>query len=254
MKIKRIKHLKQYLSFYKNNFGFREPYLILLDGTFCQAALESKIQIKEQLPKYFGGEVQLCTTTCVIHELSLLEKELGNARIIAQRFQRRHCAHKHNPVSATECLLSLVQEKNWQHYFLATQDPELTGQVKRMPCVPLLYIIQNTPVLDRPSVTSKRAAIRAQAAQLIPTQEKLHLREMKAKLCPKADRLHQRRPCKRPAGPNPLSCLKKKKKHRGVDVQTHVGDKAQRAQRATVSQAAKKKKDKKKKKKIIAGH
>uniref|UniRef100_A0A8C4QHS8 rRNA-processing protein UTP23 homolog n=1 Tax=Eptatretus burgeri TaxID=7764 RepID=A0A8C4QHS8_EPTBU len=212
MKIRRMKHLKQYLSFYKINFGFREPYLILVDGTFCQAALESKIQIKEQMPKYFGGEIQLCTTTCVIHELSLLEKELGNARIIAQRFQRRHCAHRHNPVSATECLLSLVQEKNWQHYFLATQDPELTSQVKRLPCVPLLYIIKNTPVLDRPSIASKRAAIRAQAAQLIPRQEKLHLREMKAKLFPKPNRLRQPRPCKGPAGPNPLSCLKKKKK------------------------------------------
>ena len=30
-----------------------------VDGTFSQAALKGKIQIKEQLPKYFGGEVQL---------------------------------------------------------------------------------------------------------------------------------------------------------------------------------------------------
>ena len=32
---------------------------IQVDGTFCQAALVGKIQIKEQLPKYFAGEVQL---------------------------------------------------------------------------------------------------------------------------------------------------------------------------------------------------
>ena len=30
-----------------------------VDGTFCQAALSGKIQIKEQLPKYFGGSIQL---------------------------------------------------------------------------------------------------------------------------------------------------------------------------------------------------
>ena len=30
-----------------------------MDGTFSQAALKGKIQIKDQLPKYFGGEVQL---------------------------------------------------------------------------------------------------------------------------------------------------------------------------------------------------
>ena len=33
--------------------------LFPVDGTFCQAALQGKIQIKEQLPKYFGGSVQL---------------------------------------------------------------------------------------------------------------------------------------------------------------------------------------------------
>lgn len=32
---------------------------LTVDGTFCQAALKGKIQIKEQLPKYLGGRVQL---------------------------------------------------------------------------------------------------------------------------------------------------------------------------------------------------
>ena len=31
----------------------------VVDGTFSQAALKGKIQLKEQLPKYFGGEVKL---------------------------------------------------------------------------------------------------------------------------------------------------------------------------------------------------
>ena len=31
----------------------------LVDGTFSQAALKGKIQLKEQLPKYFGGEIKL---------------------------------------------------------------------------------------------------------------------------------------------------------------------------------------------------
>lgn len=44
---------------------FYASYLLLLfnsyvvDGTFCQAALEGRIYIKEQLPKYFSGSVQL---------------------------------------------------------------------------------------------------------------------------------------------------------------------------------------------------
>ncbi len=61
------------IDFYKRNFGLREPYQVigeswidftspklvklcnLVDGTFSQAALKGKIQLKEQLPKYFGG-------------------------------------------------------------------------------------------------------------------------------------------------------------------------------------------------------
>lgn len=62
MKITRLKHVKKNLGFYRNNFSFREPYQVLLDGTFCQAALKNQIQIKEQLPKYLMGEVQLCST------------------------------------------------------------------------------------------------------------------------------------------------------------------------------------------------
>lgn len=76
MKVKRCKQAKKTISFYKNNFGFREPYQILgktlslsifsiymtytVDGTFCQAALQGKINISEQLPKYLGSKLQIC--------------------------------------------------------------------------------------------------------------------------------------------------------------------------------------------------
>lgn len=62
MKITRQKHAKKHLGFFRNNFGAREPYQILLDGTFCQAALRGRIQLREQLPRYLMGEIQLCTT------------------------------------------------------------------------------------------------------------------------------------------------------------------------------------------------
>ena len=39
-----------------------------VDGTFCQAALQTKINIKEQLPKYFDGIIQLCILSHYILE------------------------------------------------------------------------------------------------------------------------------------------------------------------------------------------
>lgn len=62
MGVTRQKHAKKIMGFYKNNFQFREPFQVLLDGTFCQAALRNKIQIREQLPGYLEGAAQLCTT------------------------------------------------------------------------------------------------------------------------------------------------------------------------------------------------
>lgn len=62
MKITRQKHAKKNMGFYKHNFQFREPFQVLVDGTFCHAALRNKIQIREQLPGYLGGATQLCTT------------------------------------------------------------------------------------------------------------------------------------------------------------------------------------------------
>lgn len=40
MKIQRYKKAQKTINFYKNNFGFRDPYQILIDATFCQLALQ----------------------------------------------------------------------------------------------------------------------------------------------------------------------------------------------------------------------
>lgn len=149
MRIKRYKQARRILDFYKRNFGLREPYQILgecsptnlfftwqspyhtVDGTFCQAALTGKIQLKEQLPKYFGGEIKLgellcldflgpirwmrqnlsvsvVTTSCVIEELTVLGKKLTGAVFIAKRFQLRNCVHGRKRISATECIKLMI--------------------------------------------------------------------------------------------------------------------------------------------------
>lgn len=66
-------------------------YVVLssVDGTFCQAALQTKINIKEQLPKYLDGSIQLCILIC-LYELVVLKllymyrylKEFGNLKFL----------------------------------------------------------------------------------------------------------------------------------------------------------------------------
>lgn len=53
------KRTKRTVGFYTNSYGFREPFNVLVDGTFCQAALGPKIHIKEAIPSQLGGPAQL---------------------------------------------------------------------------------------------------------------------------------------------------------------------------------------------------
>lgn len=92
MKITRQKHAKKHLAFFRNNFGVREPYQILLDGTFCQAALRGRIQLREQLPRYLMGETQLCTTRWVHGAgtaAALLTRVLGTRPLLDEHLGRQ---------------------------------------------------------------------------------------------------------------------------------------------------------------------
>ncbi|MEE6463305.1 hypothetical protein FKM82_005851 [Ascaphus truei] len=210
MKIKRQKHAKKNLSFYKYNFRFREPFQVMLDGTFCQAALKNKIQIKEQLPKYLMGEVQLCTSHCVIKELESLGKELYGAKLIAQRFQVRSCSHFKSPVSGSACLLSMTADDNPHHYFIATQDQDLAAKIKKRPGVPLMFIIQNTIVLDKPSPKSLAHVQTVQSSHLVPVHQKQSIEKLKDEQGVAKDSVRRGKKRKQ-SGPNPLSCMKKMK-------------------------------------------
>jgi U3 small nucleolar RNA-associated protein 23 len=70
MKVKRTKRAKRIMNFFHFNYQYNEPHNILVDGTFCQAALQSKINLREQLPKYLDTGVEIFTTKCVLEELS----------------------------------------------------------------------------------------------------------------------------------------------------------------------------------------
>ena len=49
-------------------------------------------------------------------------------------------------------------ESNPHHYFVASQDPELRRELGKLPGVPLLHIIRNTIVLEKPTLTSQDKA------------------------------------------------------------------------------------------------
>lgn len=69
----------------------------------------------------FCLKLSLLVFRCVIKELESLGKALYGAKLIAQRFQVRNCSHHKNPVSGSTCLLSMIEDGNPHHFFIATQ-------------------------------------------------------------------------------------------------------------------------------------
>nr|XP_019829631.1 PREDICTED: rRNA-processing protein UTP23 homolog [Bos indicus] len=107
----------------------------------------------------------------------------------------------------------MVEDGNPHHYFLATQDQNLSMKVKKKPGIPLMFIIQNTIVLDKPSPKTIAFVKAVESGQLVSVHEKQSIRQLKEEQgLVKDPEQRRRKKRKKVSGPNPLSCLKKKKK------------------------------------------
>lgn len=133
--------------------------------------------------------------------------------LIVKQFPVHKCGHEKNPIGASECLHSLVKRNSSDHYFLATQDADLTERVRRLAHVPLIYINMNTIVMEKPQDLAKDMAEQTQEAALTVDDHQLQtLKSLKRRVLgedaeEEADKKKKKR--KGPKGPNPLSCKKK---------------------------------------------
>uniref|UniRef100_H0XY34 UTP23 sensor motif region domain-containing protein n=1 Tax=Otolemur garnettii TaxID=30611 RepID=H0XY34_OTOGA len=106
----------------------------------------------------------------------------------------------------------MVEEGNPHHYFVATQDQNLSVKVKKQPGVPLMFIIQNTMVLDKPSPKTISLVKAVESGQLVLGHEKQSIKQLKEEQgLMKSPEQRRRKRHKKISGSNPLSCLKKKK-------------------------------------------
>lgn len=208
MKVKRLKRAARVLTFYRYNFGYHPPHSVLLDGTFCQAALQNKINLREQMPKYLAEpQVEMFTTECVMNELKQLGKPLHGAFVICEQFRISKCPHK--PMrTAAECIAHLARRSRKEEhtkYFVATQDDALLEKLRLLGGVPLMSIRFNTIILEKPSEQTKLEAENNKKK----VNELDKVRELRRQLLGEQEKRHRKRKAK---GPNPLSCKKKKKK------------------------------------------
>ncbi|KAJ8726041.1 hypothetical protein PYW07_000739 [Mythimna separata] len=216
MKITRYKKVQKYLKFYYNNYGFHQPYQVLLDGTFCFAAFKEQINIREQIPKYLNSQAKLLTTRCIIIETEKIAKKTHGALTILKQFGIHECNHK-EPIGGSNCILSMIGRKNDKHYILATQDRDLQNKLREKAGVPLLYLHNKSPTLEKPSSASYDKAgknLEANPHIFITETQNEALQTMKKVLGVEEKVEEPKIPIKKKKqhNPNPLSCKKKKKK------------------------------------------
>ncbi|VDO55462.1 unnamed protein product [Haemonchus placei] len=204
MKVKRLKRANRILTFFKYNYKIIPPFRVLVDGTFTNAALANKINLREQLPKYLGGDVEIVTTKCVLAELESLGSPVYGALVIARQFDVDVCPHTPSRPAA-ECLAHLARRatKGKTRYVIATNDDSLSEKLRTIAGTPILYIKYNAILLDRVSEISKNA---------VDDIHKNELESLKAiKAAVLGEQTVKKKKKKKIKGANPLSCKKKKK-------------------------------------------
>nr|XP_018908206.1 PREDICTED: rRNA-processing protein UTP23 homolog [Bemisia tabaci] len=236
MKLKRYKKVRKHLNFYCSHYGFHEPYQILIDGTFCHAALTDHLSVREQLQRYIGPEIKLLTTPCIIHETESLGAKAYGSMVIVKQFAIHHCGHEKHPISGAQCFLSMIGEKNTNRYIIATQDRDLQYKARKVPGTPLLYIDHKAPTLEPPSLTSVKVATNESLSRVnVGKSEEIRLNKLKKKLLgkPKDEepkfKKKRKGPATRPKKKKPQPVVQEKgpekthkKKRRRIKLPKHV--------------------------------
>ncbi|XP_045761597.1 rRNA-processing protein UTP23 homolog isoform X2 [Maniola jurtina] len=145
-----------------------------------------------------------------------IAKKTHGALTILKQFGIHECDHK-EPVSGSQCILSMVGKKNDKHYILATQDRDLQEKMRLKPGVPLLYLHNKSPTLEKPSPASYSKAgqtLEANPFMFISQTQNESLKNMKKTLGVEEKEEVSKVVIKKKKlkNPNPLSCKKKKKK------------------------------------------
>lgn len=216
MKITRLKKAQKSLAFFANNYKFRQPYQVLIDGTFSFAALQNKFNITDQLPKYFQSETKLLTTQCVILEMEKLGHKVYGATLVVKQFGVHKCGHEKQPVSGSKCFRSMVGKDNPSRYIIATQDRELQDQMRQIPGVPLMYLHGKAPTLEPASQKSREYAEKLLQNVGMNKLEQETLKSLKEQSGLREEEQKAKKKRKK-GGPNPLSCKKKKKKPLAIE-------------------------------------
>jgi U3 small nucleolar RNA-associated protein 23 len=233
----RAKQGRKTLNYFRLTFGIAPPYAVLLDGNFIHAATSHKIDIFARVKKHLAGEkFTFFVPACVIMEL----RALGAPVEGALEFAQAHCEildhSTDDAVTPTEAIKAIIGSTNPRKFFVATQEDALRDHLRSIPTgVPLMHIQRTVLLLETPSAAARHKGNKDESAKLrgdatmadaneaIALAKKIRLQERSEKR--RIDGAKTTVPKKEKAkGPNPLSCMKKKKPGSNVEQRAASSD------------------------------
>ncbi|PVI08202.1 hypothetical protein DM02DRAFT_608278 [Periconia macrospinosa] len=171
MKLRRAKAYRKLMHQYQIQFGFREPYQVLLDSAILEDAYRTKIDIVSRLRTVLQGEIKPMITQCSMRHLYKATPK-NNALIDqAKTYERRRCNHHEleEPLSDLECLKEVVDPKgsmtNKHRYVVASQDEKVRKHMRRIAGVPVIYISKSVMLLEPMGTSSEEARNREEKSK-----------------------------------------------------------------------------------------
>ncbi|KAF8583816.1 Fcf1-domain-containing protein [Ramaria rubella] len=133
--------------FLSHNTALAPPYRVLIDTNFINFSLQNKIELVAGMMDCLFAKCIPCVTDCVMAELEKLGHRYRIALRVARdpRFERLPCSHQ--GTYADDCLVQRVTTHKC--YIVATCDRELRRRIRKVPGVPLMYIVRRRYAVER---------------------------------------------------------------------------------------------------------
>ncbi|XP_050442274.1 rRNA-processing protein FCF1 homolog [Adelges cooleyi] len=144
-----VRHVPQTSSalFFQFNTQLGPPYHILVDTNFVNFSIKYKMDVVQNMMDCLYAKCIPYVTDCVVGELEKLGQKYKIALKIVKdpRFQRIQCMH--TGTYADDCIVQRVTQHKC--YIVATCDRDLKRRIRKIPGVPIMYIMQRRYTIER---------------------------------------------------------------------------------------------------------
>jgi U3 small nucleolar RNA-associated protein 23 len=233
----RAKAARRTLQFLARTQGYKLPYNVLLDGTFCVAAMRMKIPVLDRLTRLLqqheDDKIRFYVTESTLSELKTLAEQSKKQQEYFQQayaWVQDHAEAIAKPTASTSDAKNVTLSETAQDifqvlvtmdeystkYFLASQDEPLL-HAARNHAVPCIRLSRTVLLLEQPSKIADRQAEGMEKRKwkdAVPDDEKelakmIRIEAKQKQSTSVSSHSTTQRVKKKAKGPNPLSCKRK---------------------------------------------